>query len=374
IKANINYDSCQNAIEVSWNHYTGWGENLSGYRIYSRTINSGYGNPAGVTKQDSIVTFNNIAQNTRYYFYVEAVKNDTLISRSAIAGKYTYMPGPPENFELIDVDAISPGAVQINFEFNDTSSINDFRLLRSYSETADFISIATSYDLDDGANFFIDSIVTGSERYYYKIGALNSCNKVISQTNIGRNIVLEGYNEDKENFLEWNFYEEWAEDVEEYELRIFNEDGSYSVINYSPPATNTFTHDLSDLFGTGFEGLIRYQVAAKRNGEDIYSLSNVLEIEVKTGVTVPNAFTPNNDGRNDTFKPVFTLLPQKYLMIIYDRYGIIVFKSENPAIGWDGRVNGGELAIEGVYVYHIQYTSHTGTQGEQTGQLTLFYP
>jgi gliding motility-associated-like protein len=91
-------------------------------------------------------------------------------------------------------------------------------------------------------------------------------------------------------------------------------------------------------------------------------------------MTVPTAFTPNDDGKNDRFRPIFTLFPEKYLMVIYDRYGIVVFQTKNPEVGWDGRINGGEMAIEGVYVYHIQYTSFTGTSAEKTGHLTLFYP
>jgi gliding motility-associated-like protein len=374
IHANIFYDSCFDAITLRWNQYTGWGNNLSGYRVYSRMAGGAYGNPAGAGKLDTIYTFNNISPNTLYFFFIEAVKNDTLISRSALAAKYTHMPGPPDNFELIDVDAISPGAVEINFEYTDTSGINDFRLLRSFSESADFVSVVSLYDLNDGPNTFTDSIITGVDSYYYRIGALNSCNKVISESNFGRNIVLTGTNDGNENIVEWNPYEDWTDGVETYELRIVNDDGTSELIYNAPPGVYNFEHDLRTLFGTGFEGRIRYQVAAKKNGEEVYSVSNILEIQAKTGITVPNAFTPNNDGRNDTFKPVFTLFPEKYLMVIYDRYGIIVFKSKDPALGWDGRINGGEMAIEGVYVYHIQYTSHNGTAAEETGQLTLFYP
>lgn len=374
IQADIHYDSCFDAIQLSWNKYTGWGNNLSGYRVYSRTLNGAYGNPVGVGKNDSTAIFNNIAQNTRYYFFVEAIKNDTLVSRSALANKYTYMPGPPDNFELTDVDVLSPGTVQINFNFTDTSDINDFRLMRSVSETADFIALETKTDLASGKNYFVDSIVTGSDHYYYRIGALNSCNKIINQTNYGKNIVLDGYNQNMENILNWNLYGDWDPGVEEYQVLGFNNDGSNFVIYNAGSGEDNYIHNLRDYFGTGFEGLLRYQVTAKKTGEELYSVSNILEVEVNTGITVPNAFTPNQDGRNDTFKPVFTLLPAKYLMVIYDRYGIIVFKTENPEEGWDGRINGGEMAIEGVYVYHIQYTSHNGTSYEKTGQLTLFYP
>ena len=72
-------------------------------------------------------------------------------------------------------------------------------------------------------------------------------------------------------------------------------------------------------------------------------------IGVAQEVYIPNTFTPNGDGLNDIFKPVFedTLKVQDYNLEIYDKSGVQVFHSRNPNIGWDG------LPFDTVYVYKI---------------------
>jgi len=96
---------------------------------------------------------------------------------------------------------------------------------------------------------------------------------------------------------------------------------------------------------------------------------------LQTEMFLPNAFTPNRDGKNDEFKPIMNFIPEEYLLIIYNRYGIMIFKSTDPGIGWDGTVNGNQPAAEGVYTYHIEYTSHNGQKKVlKPGTVTLFYP
>lgn len=71
---------------------------------------------------------------------------------------------------------------------------------------------------------------------------------------------------------------------------------------------------------------------------------------------IPNGFTPNADGRNDEFQVYANCEIQEFRMEIYDRWGSLLFASDNPSNGWDGITNGRE-ASSGVYVYLIEYTS-----------------
>ncbi len=89
---------------------------------------------------------------------------------------------------------------------------------------------------------------------------------------------------------------------------------------------------------------------------------------------MPNAFTPGADGKNGSFKPEIQIIPENYLMIIYDRNGISLFKTTDPLEGWTGTIRGSGMAPTGVYLYHVQYTSYNGTSKQKTGTLTLFYP
>ena len=74
-------------------------------------------------------------------------------------------------------------------------------------------------------------------------------------------------------------------------------------------------------------------------------------------VYIPNSFTPNSDGLNDQFRPIFTY-PEKveeYSIFIYNRWGNLVFTAQNIEQGWNG-----DHCLNGVYAYVIFYK----TEGE----------
>lgn len=72
-------------------------------------------------------------------------------------------------------------------------------------------------------------------------------------------------------------------------------------------------------------------------------------------IFIPNAFTPNNDGKNDVFK-----VRGKYInnveMSIYNRWGELLFYSPNATEGWDGTFQN-ENAPEGVYTIFLNVKS-----------------
>ena len=76
-------------------------------------------------------------------------------------------------------------------------------------------------------------------------------------------------------------------------------------------------------------------------------------IEDQFLVYVPNAFTPNDNGVNEIFLPVFNGLdPVNYDFYIFNRWGELIFDAHHPDVGWDGTYNGVK-SPEGVYVYKI---------------------
>ncbi|MFY8137295.1 MAG: gliding motility-associated C-terminal domain-containing protein [Flavobacteriales bacterium] len=70
----------------------------------------------------------------------------------------------------------------------------------------------------------------------------------------------------------------------------------------------------------------------------------------------PNSFTPNNDGLNDVFKPILSGFENStYELIITDRWGTVVYKSNDVEQGWMGDVRGGEnYAMDGVYTWQVK--------------------
>jgi len=98
------------------------------------------------------------------------------------------------------------------------------------------------------------------------------------------------------------------------------------------------------------------------------------EIKVLNGVCrvfVPSAFTPNNDGKNDTFKALGTELITQYNLKIFERNGQIVFETNDKSKGWDGRI-GGAPSSSAVYVYLLTFKEQNSTQSQQLkGTITL---
>jgi len=83
---------------------------------------------------------------------------------------------------------------------------------------------------------------------------------------------------------------------------------------------------------------------------------------------IPNTFTPDGDGKNELFKPKGFRMEkyQSYQFIIYNRWGIEVYKTDNFTEGWDG-LN----ATSGKYAWAIIITDEMGTKQKRVGDVLL---
>ena len=73
---------------------------------------------------------------------------------------------------------------------------------------------------------------------------------------------------------------------------------------------------------------------------------------------VPNTFTPDGDGYNQVFKPIFSTGydPYNFQMLIFNRWGEIVFETYDVNIGWDGSYGDKGLDVQdGTYIYKISF-------------------
>jgi gliding motility-associated-like protein len=87
---------------------------------------------------------------------------------------------------------------------------------------------------------------------------------------------------------------------------------------------------------------------------------------------IPNSFTPNGDYINDEFKPGGILQGvSDFTMSIYNRWGELVYTTEDPALGWDGTFKG-EQSPMGVYSYKIRYTDYFRSKWfDKSGEIHL---
>ncbi|MGB1040445.1 MAG: gliding motility-associated C-terminal domain-containing protein [Flavobacteriales bacterium] len=86
---------------------------------------------------------------------------------------------------------------------------------------------------------------------------------------------------------------------------------------------------------------------------------------------IPNSFSPNSDGDNDVFLPVFVNQDeiQNYNLLIFNRWGENLFQSQDVLKGWEGKHQGTEVPL-GVYIWKITYQANGETK-ELIGHLQL---
>lgn len=133
--------------------------------------------------------------------------------------------------------------------------------------------------------------------------------------------------------------------------------------NYSESAPQV---EFPAIEGTYFTCL---EVVAANGCEDSYC-SNVL-VRDDVLIYVPSAFTPNLDHVNETFRPTLSFEPQRYEMIIFDRWGKEIFSSDSPDIGWNGATKQSDyFSPDGYYAYRIKAVID-GEVIERIGQVTL---
>lgn len=95
---------------------------------------------------------------------------------------------------------------------------------------------------------------------------------------------------------------------------------------------------------------------------------NVIE-DCLGDILFPNAFTPNEDGINEVFIGVGSI-PENFNLKIYNRWGEVIFETNNFNQGWDGKYKD-HFAHDGIYVYQANFTVSNNDPVEKTGRILL---
>jgi gliding motility-associated-like protein len=87
---------------------------------------------------------------------------------------------------------------------------------------------------------------------------------------------------------------------------------------------------------------------------------------------IPTAFSPNADAVNNTFRVKINADCVKEMDLkVYDRWGEVVFETQNPTTAWDGKYKGKDLD-SAVFVYVLEITLNTDTESQKfKGNLSL---
>ena len=102
------------------------------------------------------------------------------------------------------------------------------------------------------------------------------------------------------------------------------------------------------------------------------SVSKMVRVYPQFYCWIPNAFTPNGDGRNDKFFPVLTFSsPESYAFTVFDKWGGVLYNSNTVGDSWNGRNQNGKRCPAGAYAYLILVTDPYHKKRVYKGSFTL---
>jgi len=372
IYANVSIDTCLKKIGISWNSYPSFPFKVSDYSVLSSVAGGNYVESGKVTTNESGFTINDFIINTDYCFVVRANLDAGKVSTSNKTCVLTKMQRPPAWINADQATLNQNGKIDLTFTIDPLSEINHFSLERKSGSSGSFAEISQPVSAN-GTVHFIDNQAQSDIINYYRLSAVNNCNLPVMISNLASNIVLSIERTGDNIILSWNPYKKWLGTVSSY--RLFANTGKGFEEKAEIPATDTtFTLSYREImyqvsanevcfFIRATESFNPYGISGESISPEICSTPTEI-------VTVPNVFTPNNDLKNDLFRPVLSFTPLNYHLIISDRHNKVLFETYDFQVEWDGTHNG-TPEPGGVCLWFLKLTTPAGKTISRTGTVTI---
>jgi gliding motility-associated-like protein len=305
----------------------------------------------------------------------DTVWSDTEVDTQVFPWSYSielYNDAPGNRFLIGDPEAASSlypelkgsdNRVEIQMRKNVPWINYDYTIYRQNNTTLEYDSIGFTHD-----GSFVDTGLTNGVEYCYRVtstgwrileGRLYE-NMNFSHTSCTTPVdtippcppQLNGYSEcgDGYNHLAWIYTDDppCAEDVMGYRLYYSPTTGESpaEVAHFEGRNDTAYNHTPENSL-TGCYFITAYDSVGN---ESVPSVR--LCLDECSNYVLPNVFSPNNDGENDIYRPFRTSYVERVDMKIFNRWGLLVFQTEDPDINWDGKLSGSDqLVTPGVYYY-----------------------
>ncbi len=367
-------DNCSGNITLNWNPYENWEEGVDFYIIKMKR------NGGAANNIDSVSTNSYIypsAQNGDLLeFWIEAKEKNQ--DNKALSNIVLMNIDVNKRMDYLYLTSVTIEAVTqkplISWRWDVDSDYGSAFLQRS-TDSINWENVLSIPDNLSESNSISDpSADSDNQSYFYRINFTDACGgNIIS--NKGRNILLKAEaTEAFQNILNWNpFFLEFAQ-VDEYDIHKIVGPTDLRIVTLGESDSSYV--DRANV-NNADEAISCYYVEATAviNIPDnpprfSFSRSNTVCSEQKAVLWFPNAFIP--EGKNNIFKPLagFGTSLESYNLQIYNRYGSLIFESNNVDDGWDGTIRS-KSAQQGVYVYVCRFTQNDGKSEVIKGTLTL---
>ncbi len=311
---------------------------------------------------------------SRYHYRIEAFSADGQWSQrsNAVSLEFTYPTGP--SWAVLTEASIASdttAVVKVLADLQGAGSVA-YELYRSDpgDDEFDFVSFLTSAG---GAFSFVDNDIHsshGSYRYYVRV--VNSCGDSILSTQTAHTVFLTGeaMTDLLAHDLSWSPYIGWSTSPVNHTLfRSEQAAGSLEELVEFAGNVYAFEDDVTDLMDSPGQFCYAIRSTAAPSDAGYTAWSNVVCLTQEPVIWVPNAIVPS--GVNNEFKPVLGFSDiNSYQLVIYSRWGDILFRSADPDYGWDGTRDGKPLP-EAFYPYHIAIQDGAGAIISYQGQVLV---
>lgn len=361
-----------NAIRLNWTPYTGWNK-IKSYEIWKNDPDKGsvYNKVASVEPNLLTYTDTNITCFKPYNYRIKSVEDGE-------AGQISWSD---TSMAIAQFAALAPSTNNIRATVLNNQFVRVEWLPRTFKLPFKYVifrgvdeSVPVSYKtVSSDETIFNDlDVDVQNHSYTYLTYLLDSCGGYSPVSNMAKTILLkiEMAENDRLKYdpqLYWNAYMDWDSGIDYYKLEFFDDvaDGFIEISRNNPTELN-FTHKYVNLEQRDY----CYKITAYQKGRnEIYSTSNIACVETGPRLYAPNVFTINGDNLNDIYY-VGGIFVDLFELKIYNRWGILVFESDDMHKGWDGTF-GGKPCPPDVYVYKAKGVGRKGQTKEISGTITL---
>ena len=371
------YDICNDECEISWDSIIGWHDlELEGIRVYMREGNGAFEVASVVEPTETSVKLYGFERGVEYRFYLEAYsQGNTRTSTSCIKKIIGRKPTVTEFTWLRQVSVIN-GEVHLKWQVDSIAYIPRFAISRS-NDGNDYNIIDTVQGNGDTIQNYTDL----ESPYYqspqfYMIQPFDSCLNIGEESNVATSIYTKiSPNGDGEALIEWTPYSLMDSMLYYHIYRVIDTNiyplpiaevspDQFSYVDYYDNVVSLTSKIGYFVEAVGyFNDSITEQDTARSNTNFLAKVSNLY---------LPSGFQPKG-GITNIYKPIYTGIKNtNYSFKILNRWGMLIFESNQPVIGWNGKYEQ-EYVMSGAYIYVVDYETLYGKKRRQSGIFYVLY-
>lgn len=348
--ANFDLAVRNNAIDVSWTT-----ADLGDYRL-SRIASDG---AVLVTEPtESPYADEDVTCGTEYCYQLVTTypNNSQSVSLSKCGtGFSTDEPTAIRNITAL----VGNSSVVLEWQPDPDFTPTEFSLEKSVDNRYSFLATTTQ-------NAYADAEYNPGDASCYRIRYTDRCGNESPVSAEACPVILTGsLLDDNSISLSWTPYTGWDQGVAGYAVEKYSEDGQL-LQTFRLGNVTAYVDDSDDFNFQTFVYVVKAQAVEAGLGQ---AASNSVAVLKDPNLFHPTAFTPNGDNLNDHFT-VFGQYVTAFQMKIFNRWGELLFTTDDIATGWDGTFRGAEMP-EGTYTFIAHITDRAGRTFKRSGSVLL---